>query len=159
MNRIFFDTEFIEDGTTIDLISIGAVKEDGSTFYAVSNEYDASKASDWVIDNVLNHISPHQPKSSRQEIGEAFRLWAGDNPEFWAYYADYDWVVLCQLYGTMMQLPPAFPMFCMDIKQLCVDLGNPRLPQQSDREHCALDDAMWNMQAFNFLDGIRKGKK
>ncbi len=39
-------------------------------------------------------------------------------PEFWAYYADYDWVVFCQLFGTMMDLPKGFPMYCLDLKQL-----------------------------------------
>lgn len=33
--------------------------------------------------------------------------------------ADYDWVVLCQLYGTMMDLPKGWPMYCRDVKQLC----------------------------------------
>lgn len=31
--RIWFDTEFIEDGKTIDLISIGLVRDDGSELY------------------------------------------------------------------------------------------------------------------------------
>ena len=35
--KYFFDTEFYEDGKTIDLISIGIVAEDGREFYAVSN--------------------------------------------------------------------------------------------------------------------------
>ena len=33
--RIFYDTEFLEDGKTIDLISIGMVAEDGREYYAV----------------------------------------------------------------------------------------------------------------------------
>jgi hypothetical protein len=40
-----------------------------------------------------------------------------NNPEFYAYYADYDWVVFCQLFGTMMDLPKGFPMYCIDLKQ------------------------------------------
>ena len=40
-----------------------------------------------------------------------------DNVHFYAYYADYDWVVFCQLFGTMMQLPEGFPMYCIDLKQ------------------------------------------
>lgn len=151
MNRIFFDTEFIEDGETIQLISIGAVKEDGSTFYAVSNEYDPETASQWVVNNVLTHIPPSQPKLSKLEISKSFQEWCGESPQFWAYYADYDWVVLCQLYGTMMELPDTFPMFCMDIKQECVSKGNPCLPKQQKNEHCALDDAKWNLEAFRFL--------
>ena len=31
--KIWFDTEFIEDGKTIDLISIGMVRQDSATLY------------------------------------------------------------------------------------------------------------------------------
>lgn len=58
MTRIFFDTEFIEDGRTIDLISIGMVREDGARYYAISTEFNARKASQWVKDNVLIHLPP-----------------------------------------------------------------------------------------------------
>ena len=34
--RYFIDTEFMEDGHTIELISIGICCEDGREFYAVS---------------------------------------------------------------------------------------------------------------------------
>lgn len=39
-------------------------------------------------------------------------------PEFWGYYCDYDWVLFCSLFGTMMDLPKGFPMYCRDVKQL-----------------------------------------
>ena len=51
--RFFYDSEFIEDGTTIELISIGVVGEDGREFYAVSTEFDSSTAGPWVRRNVL----------------------------------------------------------------------------------------------------------
>ena len=38
--RYFYDCEFIEDGSTIELVSIGFVDEDGREFYAVSTEFD-----------------------------------------------------------------------------------------------------------------------
>jgi hypothetical protein len=44
----WLDTEFIEDGVTIDLISIGIVAEDGRELYLLNWECDYSKASDWV---------------------------------------------------------------------------------------------------------------
>jgi hypothetical protein len=56
--RYYFDTEFIEDGKTIDLISIGIVAEDGREYYAVSHEFNPCKASQWVKDNVLVHLPP-----------------------------------------------------------------------------------------------------
>ena len=56
MPKYFYDTEFIEDGKTIDLISIGIVCEDGREYYAQSVEFDESKASEWVKENVLNGL-------------------------------------------------------------------------------------------------------
>src|SRR6266571_3403159 len=54
--RYWYDCEFIEDGKTIDLISIGIVAEDGREYYAQSIEFDHRKASQWVKDNVLSHL-------------------------------------------------------------------------------------------------------
>lgn len=151
--RIFFDTEFIEDGKTIDLLSIGAVREDRRRFYAENSECDRSKASDWVKTNVLSLLSGGQSAISRREIADSFREFAGEKPEFWAYYADYDWVVLCQLYGTMMQLPKGWPMYCRDLKQLCVSKGDPKLPKQKF-EHNALEDAAWVAEMHERLEGL-----
>ena len=76
-------------------------------------------------------------------------------PEFWGYFADYDWVALCQLFGAMMDLPKGWPMYCRDIKQWCDDLGNPRLPPEGKDEHHALADARWAKNAYYFLERIQ----
>src|SRR5216684_5450946 len=146
--RIWFDTEFIEDGKTIDLLSIGMVREDGETLYLENLSADLSRANDWVHDNVIPHLDLVQHGVARDEIGPKVLAFVGDAPEFWAYYADYDWVVLCQLYGTMMELPKTWPMFVRDVKQLCADWGNPKLPEQTSQEHNALADALWTKQAW-----------
>lgn len=165
--KYFYDTEFIEDGKTIDLISIGIVAEDGREYYAISKEFNPKKASQWVKDNVLNHLPPRKvnpmydsPRifgeskawKSRQQIREDIITFVGeDKPELWAYYADYDHVALCQLFGTMMNLPKHFPKYTRDIKQLCDDKGNPRLPEQGKGEHHALADARWAKTTYEFL--------
>ena len=146
--RYWFDTEFIEDGKTIDLLSIGIVSEDYRELYLEISEADWSKASPWVKDNVLVHMG-RGPTVGRAEA--AFRVldFVGtDKPEIWAYYADYDWVALCQLFGTMMDLPKGWPMYCRDVKQLCDALGNPKLQEQGKGEHHALADARWPRQAW-----------
>ncbi len=61
--RFFYDTEFIEDGRTIELVSIGVVAEDGSEYYAVSTEFDPDRAGDWVRANVLPHLPPPASKT------------------------------------------------------------------------------------------------
>ena len=151
--KYFIDTEFIEDGKMIDLISIGIVDEQGREFYCIRNGFDGSKANQWVTDNVLNKLDMNSPRFTTPEIVDRlFVFLAGDKePEFWGYYADYDWVVFCQLFGPMMDLPKGFPMYCRDIKQLCDYLGNPKLPEQGEGEHNALEDARWNKKAYEFL--------
>lgn len=37
---------------------------------------------------------------------------------FFGYYADYDWVVFCWIFGRMIDLPAGFPMYCNDLKQM-----------------------------------------
>lgn len=54
--RYWFDTEFIENGKTIELLSIGIVAEDGRVLYLESSECNANGASPWVIENVLPHL-------------------------------------------------------------------------------------------------------
>lgn len=172
--KYFYDTEFIEDGKTIDLISIGVVAEDGRGYYAISTEFKPKKASQWVKDNVLIHLPPRHvnfsdpsesPRikseamnwKSREEIASDLVRFFQNGPqpqekfELWGYYADYDHVALCQLYGTMMDLPDGWPMYTRDLKQWCDDLGNPELPKHSDGEHHALADARWNKNVYGFL--------
>jgi hypothetical protein len=153
--KIWFDTEFIEDGHTIELLSIGMVREDGKTMYLENLSADYSLASEWVKENVIPHLDLVKHGVAREEIGPKVRDFAGDKPEFWAYYADYDWVVLCQLFGQMINLPEGWPMYCRDVKQLCDDLGNPKLPEQSSTEHHALADAKWTREAHEFLRNLQ----
>lgn len=187
--RYFFDTEFIENGTTIDLISIGILAEDGRTLYKQNSECVFSKASDWVWRNVFPHLlhfnlrgdrgcNPFTEKydsglatrtrtacivkseqpcpwATRREIKESVLDFCDvekyGTPEFWGYYADYDWVAFCQLFGTMMDLPPRFPMYCRDVKQFCDFRGNPEIPKPDVEIHHALMDAQWVQEAHKFL--------
>lgn len=149
--RIWFDTEFIEDGKTIDLISIGMVREDGRRFYAENAECDWVRADEWVVKNVFPHLVGERAHMSRAALREAVVDFAGGKPEFWAYYADYDWVVLCQLFGRMIDLPEGWPMYCRDLKQFLDDMGNPMVPKQAGGEHNALQDALWVKETWDFL--------
>lgn len=144
--KIWMDTEFIEDGHTIELISIGMIREDGLTYYAEPYECDLSRASQWVKDNVLPHLSG--VKAPRKRIAEEIIAFAGPHPQFWTYYGSYDWVVLCQLFGTMMDLPTGWPMFPMDIEQSRTERGVKELPEQSGPLHNALADAIWTRDAY-----------
>lgn len=163
--KYFLDTEFIESGPRhpIQLISIGIVAEDGREFYAISREFKPEDANDWVREHVISDLESEDavPRKSLKRIAvdvQAFVLQGDVKPEFWGYYADYDWVVFAQLFATMMDLPKGFPMFCMDLKQWSEQLGNPTLPAQSSTEHNALHDARWNKLAWEFLNSLSEGK-
>lgn len=174
--KIFFDTEFMEDGRTIELLSIGLVREDGATFYAENWEAQLSHANPWVVEHVFPHLqveyegpipSPYgwlriqpfvvdSPIMLREAIAARIVEFVGPAPEFWGYYADYDWVVLCQLFGTMMDLPAGWPKHCRDIKQLADMLGG-FLPAQKTPEHHALNDAQWTADSYEYLHHVSHG--
>ena len=159
--KYFLDTEFMESGHLfpVTLLSIGIVSEDGREFYAVNAEADRTLANEWVKANVIPHLGndlrADQSKDywmRHVDIGHAVLDFVGnDKPEFWGYYADYDWVVFAQLFGKMIDLPKGWPMYCRDLKQWCDSVGKPQLPQQGKGEHNALSDARWNKEAYEFL--------
>src|SRR5690606_14816131 len=53
--KIYYDTEFLEDGETIELISIGMVAEDGRELYAVNADMPFRRVirHDWLRENVV----------------------------------------------------------------------------------------------------------
>lgn len=111
------------------------------------------------------------------KFGNGHWYWE-EKPEFYAYYADYDWVVFCWLFGRMIDLPKEFPMYCIDLKQELDRIqkntqnvqrkawpveGNiedhflikndPNYPKNSNA-HNALADAKWNRDLFVFLKSL-----
>lgn len=171
--RYFLDTEFIEDGKTIDLISIGIMCEDGRSYYAISSEFSIEKALEngFVRDNVLPHVCvwthnhedndgieilPYAVK--REEIAcDIARFVMHDRSvEFWADYGAYDWVAVCQLYGAMMFLPHWFPNYCNDIQQLAAEFPGYTLPSNSpDTAHNALEDAKECKERYEYLKRLQ----
>lgn len=85
------------------------------------------------------------------------------DPEFYAYFADYDWVVFCWLFGKMLNLPDRFPMYCMDLKQMMQERGlttgwKQKHCPDSINEHNALADARWNRRLHKSLMNFDKLK-
>lgn len=155
--RLWFDTEFIEDGPDrpLELISIGVVAEDGREFYAESADVKLHRANPWVKANVIPHLRNGLTKRTRTQIAADLLDFVGNEPpEWWGYYCDYDWVILCQLFGAMIDLPARWPMYALDVKQLAFSRGDPKLPPPfpgDGPEHNALADARWTRQAFTYL--------
>ncbi|ODR05306.1 hypothetical protein BHQ15_15655 [Mycolicibacillus koreensis] len=161
--RYFYDTEFIDDGHTIELISIGVIAEDGREYYAVSTEFDPQRAGRWV----RTHVLPKLPSPaatvwrSRRQIRtdlEAFFGVDGDEPiELWAWIGAYDHVVLCQLWGAMPALPASMPRFTHELRQLWEDRGKPPLPPRSPDAHDALVDARDQLRRYRVIAASGRG--
>jgi 3' exoribonuclease, RNase T-like len=185
VTRVFFDTEFLEDGERIHLISIGMVREDGAEYYAVSD--DATKRplngrirkSEWLMANVVPSLpqapadwNVYQPGrwlfdyaeacvKPRRVIAREVRdfILAAPDPELWAWFAAYDHVVLAQLWGRMIDLPDGIPMWTNDLKQEAERLGNPPLPSMPrGRQHHALDDAREVKFRYEWLAAQEAGR-
>ncbi len=164
--RYFYDCEFIEDGRLVELVSIGVVDEHGREFYAVSTEFDDTRAGPWVRRNVLDKLpSPADPAwRSRERIrddllaflAEPVRGRPGEEIELWAWYAAYDHVVLAQLWGPMPALPRILPRFTKDLRQRWDDRGRPPLPEMAGR-HDALVDARHNLARWAVLGADQAG--
>ncbi|GAB3281299.1 polyadenylate-specific 3'-exoribonuclease AS [Parasphingorhabdus pacifica] len=161
--RFFYDCEFIEDGQTIELVSIGMVDESGREFYAVSTEFDAGRAGPWVRQHVLPQLPP--PASSlwrsRSRIREdlySFLTARGGDIELWAWYAAYDHVTLAQLWGPMPALPSRIPKFTRDLRQRWEDVGKPKLPSPPANAHDALADAKHNLERWKVIEDQQSRK-
>jgi hypothetical protein len=158
--RYFYDTEFIEDGTTIDLVSIGVVDENGREFYAVSTEFNPMKAGPWVRDHVLDKLpSPADPAwCDRNAIRDRLMKFLNrgrDRVELWAWFAAYDHVALAQLWGDMPALPRELPRFTRELRQRWEDVGKPSLPPPPTDAHDALADARHNLLRWRVIEAER----
>lgn len=168
----FIDTEFYERGPNypIQLISIGIVSEDNREFYAENDQIDLNSLSPWLKENVVQHLERSKLNaltSMRPSFGE-FKAFIGPHssigpailkfigldvkPKFWGYFADYDWVIFCQLFGSMMELPNTFPHYCRDLNQEMNRLGVEKpLILGCGPIHNALSDAHWAKGLFDYL--------
>jgi hypothetical protein len=165
----------------IDLISIGIVREDDKRYHAISNEWRFKDASEWVQQNVItplylntvhgdnrnrydaedfHHVYGKSNNQIADELREFFGCWrdqhfwrAPEGIELYGYFADYDWVLFCSLFGRMIDLPKGFPMYCRDLKQMMDEKG---LTKEWKRANCpdpegahnADVDAEWNKSLY-----------
>ncbi len=171
----FLDTEFQESPGLVTFMSLAIVREDGPRFYAESSEFDLDDSNDWVKENVHPHLKWRLDEDqeslfekdevdgqeywnvygTRSEIADALREFISKDrdpdPIFWSYFGDYDWVAFCQLFGSMIELPKHFPMYCKDVKQLLDDInGYDDRPEQAGTEHDPMADAEYHMELYEF---------
>lgn len=143
-NRFFIDAEFIEDGLTIEPISIAVVRGDGicDSYYAISNNYhtiNRARNDTWLNNNVLpslpirldnsgwhwdslhedfDNVIDFQSQMFRDELLSFFDPHDSDGPvELWADCGAYDHVMLMQLFGPMVKKPDTLPYYTHDWQQ------------------------------------------
>jgi hypothetical protein len=162
--RYYLDTEFIDHGRTIDLISIGIVAEDGREYYAISREFDPNAANDWVRAHVLATLEPPSAgvwKATTRIRDDLVAFVGAEVPTVWTWGGGtFDWFAMIQLFGGSDQLPDGWRYFANDLMQWCGQLGlrteDPRIPVQDVGVHHALADARHNRVIYDFLVGYQR---
>lgn len=158
--KYFIDSEFMDDGKTIDLISIGIISEDGREYYAQVADVNPAKANQWVKDNVFPHLavctaceaqtihsfSGNCAWRTRAAIAReifSFMDTKHGYPELVGWCCGYDFVAFCQLWGTMMDVPCFIPHYMHEIQVILDERGIPdeALPPIEGTAHNALADA------------------
>jgi hypothetical protein len=142
------------------------------------NKY--GKTNKQIAKEVLDFCRPNSRKA--YQLGVDYVIEPVDFPEFYGYYADYDWVAFCWLFGKMIDLPSGFPMMAYDLKQEFDRIENfyrgirftdyslrilekagktissikelPNYPKQTN-SHNALADARWNKELYEFLKQLK----
>ena len=150
--RFFYDCEFIEDGQTIELVSIAIVDEIGRAGALPRLDRFRSGAGRalgaYATCSTSCRRRRRRPGSRGATIREQvleFLTADGARPQLWAWFGAYDHVALCQLWGTMPKLPRALPRFTRDLRQLWEEAGSPALPPEPADAHDALADARYNL--------------
>lgn len=172
--KYFFDTEFHcfkwKGVTTIQLISIGMVDENGNKLYLISKEFSTKKAwaNYWIRKNVCMKLDSsivnyktfkdyiNNYGSTREVIKNTITEFCKNNPEFWVYNGSYDWVVLNWIFMNTnyaeenfnnypMDLGNVIELFGINIKKLKEEIPNNNL-------HNSLEDAKWNKRVWEFIN-------
>lgn len=143
----------------------------------IINQYGHTNAE--IAEKVYNFCSNDYHKGNRLTFKQRkeYPLYDKFKPEFYGYYADYDHVAFCWLFGKMIDLPKEFPMYTIDLKQeldrcqqnlnrlrdsginwkVVQGIDNlvnyPNYPKQTN-EHNALEDAKFVKELHKFIQSL-----
>lgn len=170
-NRVYWIRQNVLKPVFDDLVSL----EKASNEKAKKLKMPVKEKYDFSYRNFKRLLNKHG--KTKQRITEDIKAFTHrpKKPEFYGYYADYDWVVFCWLFGRMLDLPKDYPMYCRDLKQMYdeenlkfvetrklkqIKFGDvstynlkelKSYPQQKNA-HNALNDAKWNKELYQFLN-------
>lgn len=167
MSIYFLDTEFVADGQTIMPISLALVPLDRgrhSLYLEFDFDQEKAEAHSFVRENVLPHLA-YQEQYTRKQAAARIADYLGfkthpaeskDRAEIWAYFASFDWVLFCQVFGDFDDLPEACPRACFDLHQLWAvhaRAAGAFKPPSPEKAHHALVDAEWNREFYLAMVG------
>lgn len=136
--KIYFDTEFTGLTKNTDLVSIGLIAENGSTFYGELTDFNIAKCDQWVKDNVVGKLKYYNKYDyyykennhsveildSKHRVGIHLNLWLNtflEEIQFVSDVAHYDFVLLIDLLTqgkSALDLPEYITPAVYDINQL-----------------------------------------
>jgi hypothetical protein len=130
---IFLDTEFTELSQKAQLISLGLIDENGSTFYAEFDDFDINQASDFVVQNIIPNLDFYERKpfvkklnnhdvrvnGSKGYIKDFLLEWLSyyDNIQIVSDVCHFDFVLFLNIFDTIDNLPENISLSCHDINQ------------------------------------------
>lgn len=150
--QFFYDTEFIENGREIELISIGIVSSRGDTYYAVNSNIELGNLYGNIIHHkfLMENVIPQLPIVDHEPINQVvghghfsldlespyvmpklrianqirqFLTQYNEPIELWAYYGACDHMALMWLWGPISARPDGIPMITFDLLQWAHHLG------------------------------------
>lgn len=152
--QYFYDTEFLDKGDTVELISIGIACTDGRTYHAHVGGYDLAAAwvSPFLARNVLPHLEDMEPKR-RDTVAEEVKEFLYADPriiDLWGWFPAYDHLLLSNLYGGFLKTPVRLPKRTNCVAQHAQTFRATVPPVSTS--HSALSDAIETMEAFEHIE-------
>lgn len=132
---LFFDMEFTGLYQNTTPVSIGIVDVNGNSFYGEFEDYDRTQVEPWLEENVMPYLfmsNPHMTLDadevvigSKSEVTEALKEWLEPYArlKLWGDTKDYDVVLLHELFGGALNIPPNLYYISFDIATWMEVLG------------------------------------
>ena len=106
------------------IIDFPTYKFDYKSFKRLINKY--GKSNKQIAEEIKDFIAySEEPELHPDDYYYKKDNWNFKDVQFYGYFADYDWVVFCWLFGKMIDLPKGFPMYCIDLKQTLDEKAEP----------------------------------
>jgi hypothetical protein len=113
------------------------------------NKY--GKSNEQIANEIRHFVFPSKEEAGNIGFTEYQKRYS--NPVFYGYYSAYDHVLLCSLFGKMINLPDGFPMYTRDLRQIQDEKGiifHADYPKPTGN-HNAIADARWIKKLHEFL--------